>query len=318
MTKFLNNIYKYFVWIIIAISMVAYLAYYVLDFEGNIEKTVLDWRTWVHTLFVIWLQVMVLSGAYDSGVSTGINSDEFELADKLNNKIITSVNNEMEDFRKFVKKLNEHELQNIREDYLFKIGDKKIEELTKKERKKYNKLKAIRHDIYGFNLPLYYELSKNGTVKYQASIKKNQGKFMKQFKKIFTGILFAGMTINVAFSVGKLGSALTSLLVISSGLIMTFLSTFFPQLYKFKVELPKKVILKKTLYDSYVDFKNGTHVLKKLELGEAKEPVKQQVLEQLTTEDKPIINNANRDNLLTEPIQQHNNSFIKNRPLEQI
>lgn len=268
MTKFMDGIYKYFTWIIIALSMLAYFAYQILDFQGSIEKTLLDWQTWLHVAFIIFLNVTMVDGAFDSGVAVGINTEEFVLADKLNNKIITSVNNEMGDFRNYVKRLNHHELQNLRDDFLFKVGDKKVEELTKKELKQYNSLKPIRHDIYGFNLPLYYEISKNGQVKYQASIKKNEGKKTKKIFKVFNGMLFAGMTVNVVFSVNNVGDAFISLLIISVGLILTYLLTFFPQVFKFKNDLPKKVILKKTLYDSYVNFKNGTHTLKELKVTE--------------------------------------------------
>lgn len=275
MTKFMDGLYKYFTWIIIALSMLAYFAYQILDFKGDIGKTVLDWQTWVHVLFVIFLNVMVVSGAYDSGTVVGISSEEFNLADKLNNQIVSSVNNEMNDFRKYIKNLNNHELQSLREDFLFSHGDKTLEELTKKELKLYNKLKALRHNIYGFNLTLYYEMTKNGEVGYQASIKKNEGKKKKQFTKIFSGFLFAGMTVNVAFSVDNVGAAFISLLIIGVGLVLTYLLTFFPQVFKFKNDLPKKVILKKTLYDSYIDYKLGKHQLKKLELEDKKEVVEE-------------------------------------------
>src|SRR5690554_6646310 len=148
MTKFMDGLYKYFTWIVIALSLLAYFAYQILEFEGSIEQTISDWQTWVHALFVIYINVLTVSGAFDSGVSSGINSQEFNLADKLNNKIITSVNNEMDDFRDYVKKLNQHELQTLRDDFLFKVGDKEVEELTEKELKKYKNLKPIRHDIY--------------------------------------------------------------------------------------------------------------------------------------------------------------------------
>lgn len=287
-----------------AISMLAYFAYMILEFDGDIQKTLVDWRTWIHTAFVIFLNTTMLSGAFDSGVSVGINSEEFEIADKLNNKLIGSVNNEMEDFRKFIKILNQHELKNIQEDFLFKVGDKKVEDLTKRELKQFKKLKPVRHDIYGFNLPLYYELSKNGTIKYQASIKKNQGKFFRIIKKVVSGAMFAGMTINVVFSVGRVGPAFVSLLIISAGLVMTFLLTFFPQVYKFKVELPKKVILKNTLYDSYIDYKNGTHVLKKIELNNVSPVI----------ETKQPITNELKDNPLTEGIS-NTSPYFKNNPL---
>lgn len=268
MAKYLDKLYKGSVWIIITLSLIAYFAYRVMSLDGSITATLYDYQTYVQLLFVIFINVNMVSGSYDSATSQGINSEEFDLADKLNNKIIESVNNEMQDFRAYIKRLNQHELITLQEDYLFKVGDKTFDELTEQELKEYHALKPIRHNIYGFNLPLYYELSKNHEVNYAASIKKDEGKRKKQIKKVFSAALFATMTINMMFSADNVGAAFTSLIIISVGLALTFIMTFVPQLYKFKVELPKKVILKNTLYNSYIAFKNGTHKLKELKYDE--------------------------------------------------
>ena len=284
MAKYLDKLYKGSVWIIIVLSLIAYFAYRVMSFDGDVMLTLYDYQTYVQLLFVIFINVNMVSGAYDNATSQGINSEEFDLADKLNNKIIESVNNEMQDFRTYIKRLNQHELVNLQEDYLFKVGDKTVDELTDKELKEYNALKPIRHNIYGFNLPLYYELSKNREVSYAASIKKNEGKRIKQIKKVFSASLFALMTINMMFATDNVGAAFTSLVIISVGLALTFIMTFVPQYYKFKVELPKKVILKNTLYNSYIAFKNGTHKLKEL-----KEEVKDVTLQDTKEQDTVII-----------------------------
>jgi hypothetical protein len=268
MVKYMDKIYRNSVWILISVLLMGYFFYRTLKFSGSIEQTIQDWRTWVHLLFVMFLNVTMVSGTFDVANSVGLTTDEFELADKLNNKIITSVNNEMEGFRGYIKALNEHELISIREDYLFSIGDKKLKELTPKELKKYNKLKPIQHNIYGFNLPLYYEITANGKIEYKASIKKNQGKLMSQGKRALMGLLFGAMTVNVVFSLSNVMDALVSVLVITAGLLATFLLVYFPQVFKFKYELPKKVLLKNTLYNSYVEYKNGTHQLKKLDVEE--------------------------------------------------
>lgn len=267
MNKFMNWVYKYSVWLIMTLGLVAYLAFHTLQFEGEIESTLSDWRTYVHLVFVVFLQIMMVSASYDQALNQGVQTEEFELAEELNNEIIASVNNEMADFRAYVKKLNEHELQSIREDYLFSIGDKTVEELTPKEKKAYDKLKPVVHNIYGFNLPLFYELDKENKVSYKASIEKNEGKRKRMLKKVFTGVLFGSMTLNVAFSVDNVGAAFISLAIIAVSLFSTFVITFFPQMFKLKYELPKKVILKRTLYHSFIDYKNGTHTLKKLEVA---------------------------------------------------
>lgn len=248
--------------------LIGYFAYMVLEPTGSIEQTIKDWRSWLHIIFVVFMNNVMVSSAFDSATSYGIRSDEFNLADQLNNKIITSVNNEMYDFREYAKKLNENELQSIRDDYLFSIGDKKLTELTKRELKKYNKLKPVQHNIYGFNLPLYYEATKNGKIKYQASMKKNQGKSRRKLTKSITGIMFGAMTVNVAFSTNNVGDALISVLIIAVGLLVTFLMIFFPQAFKYKYDIPQKVILKNTFYEGYIQYKNGTHKLKTLIIEE--------------------------------------------------
>ena len=282
MTKFMDKVYKNSVWFVIGLSLLAYLAFRVMSFSGDIQSTLTDFQTYVQLLFVIFINVNMVSGAYDSATNQGISCEEFDNADKLNNKIIESVNNEMSDFRAYIKRLNQHELLNIQEDFLFKVGDKKVEDLTDKELKAYNKLKPIRHNIYGFNLPLYYEMSRNHEIKYSASIKTNEGKRKNQIRKIFTGALFGGMTINMMFAVENVGAAFTSLVIIMAGLAITYVMTFVPQLFKFKVELPKKVILKNTLYTGYVAFKNGTHKLKEFKYNEKEE----------TKDEKNIIGNS--------------------------
>lgn len=271
MNKWLDNIYKYSIWIILVLSLLAYVAYYTLTFDGTLQSAASDWRTWVHIAFVIYLNITMVTGAYDSGTTNGLSSPEFIQSDKLNNVIIGSVNNEMKDFRYYIKTLNKHELITIQEEYLFSVGDKQVEDLSPKELKKYKKLKPIQHNIYGFNLPLYYEMTRNGKISYQASVKKNQGKRSAQINKVFTGLMFGAMTVNMSVQLGNLGTAFTSLLVISAGLMITFLLSYVRQVIKYRFDIPKKVLLKHTLYKSYTEFKNGTHKLKIIEEEEKEE-----------------------------------------------
>jgi hypothetical protein len=210
------------------------------------------------------LNITVQSGAIDSGISNGLSSEEFELADKLNNKIIGSVNNEMDDFRVFIKKLNKAELLRMQEDFLFSVGDKKVEVLTDKELKKFKKLKPLQHNVYGFNLPLFYELTRDGKINYRASFNRNKGRAKARIMKIVSGVMFGGLTINMAFNTTGLGEALVSVLIIGIGLMLTFVMSFVPYTFKLRFDLPKKVILKKTLYDSYIDYKTGSHKLVKV------------------------------------------------------
>lgn len=264
MNKLLDNVYKYSVWIVTSLAIIGYFAYKTLTFDGSIESVLNSWDTWTNLAFIIFLNITVQSGAIDSGISNGLSSEEFELADKLNNKIIGSVNNEMDDFRVFIKKLNKAELLRMQEDFLFSVGDKKVEDLTDKELKKFKKLKPIQHNVYGFNLPLFYELTRNGKINYRASFNRNKGRAKARIMKIVSGVMFGGLTINMAFNTTGLGEALVSVLIIGIGLMLTFVMSFVPYTFKLRFDLPKKVILKKTLYDSYIDYKTGSHKLVKV------------------------------------------------------
>lgn len=260
-SKLLDKLYKHISWIIIAISIFGYLAYRTLRVEGSIEMILTDLNTWLNIFFVIWLNLNIQNGAINSGISAGIESQEFKLADELNNKIIKSVNNELKDFRYYVRQLNKEAKTQVEDDYLFKCGVDTYDELTDKQKKKFNRLKPIRHDISGFNLPLYYDMTHNGEIKYESTFNKQKGIWQKRVGKILNGILFGVMSVNVVLNVKGLGEALISVGVISSGLIITYLLSFFPPMFKLKFVIPKGVLLKQTLYKSYVEYKTQTHSL---------------------------------------------------------
>ena len=60
-------------------------------------------------------------------------------------------------------------------------------------------------------------------------------------------LVFSAMTVNMTVAVTNVGDAITSLLIIASGLIVTFLMVYTPQFMKFKKDLPNKVMAKKRL-----------------------------------------------------------------------
>lgn len=271
-SKLLDNLYKNLTWLIVLMSIIGYLAYRTFQMQGDIQSVANDPNTWLNIAFVIWLNLNVQSGAINSGISAGVDSEEFKAADEVNNKIIKSVNNEMVEFRKYVKTLNYNEMVRLQEDFLYKYGVNDVSELNKKQLRKFKKLKPIRHDISGFNLPLYYELTKNGEIKYESSFNKNKGMLRKRAGKVLTGILFGALSVNIAFNIDGLGEAMMSVIVISTNLIITYLLSFMPPMFRLKFVIPKGVILKHTLYSGYIEYKKGTHILKEI-------PIKKEVLE---------------------------------------
>lgn len=271
-SKLLDNLYKNLTWLIVLMSIIGYLAYRTFQMEGDIQSVANDPNTWLNIAFVIWLNLNVQSGAINSGITAGVDSEEFKAADEVNNKIIKSVNNEMVEFRKYVKTLNYNEMIRVQENFLYKYGVDDVSELNKKQLRKFKKLKPIRHDISGFNLPLYYELTKNGEIKYESSFNKNKGMLRKRAGKVLTGILFGALSVNIAFNIDGLGEAMMSVIVISTNLIITYLLSFMPPMFRLKFVIPKGVILKHTLYSGYIEYKKGTHILKEI-------PMKKEVLE---------------------------------------
>ena len=271
-SKLLDNLYKNLTWLIVLMSIIGYLAYRTFQMDGDIQSVANDPNTWLNIAFVIWLNLNVQSGAINSGITAGVDSEEFKAADEINNKIIKSVYNEMVEFRKYVKTLNYNEMIRVQENFLYKYGVDDVSELNKKQLRKFKKLKPIRHDISGFNLPLYYELTKNGEIKYESSFNKKKGMLRKRAGKVLTGILFGALSVNIAFNIDGLGEAMMSVIVISTNLIITYLLSFMPPMFRLKFVIPKGVILKHTLYSGYIEYKKGTHILKEI-------PMKKEVLE---------------------------------------
>ncbi|MCD8524532.1 MAG: hypothetical protein LRY67_01830 [Gammaproteobacteria bacterium] len=264
MNKVFDNLYKYSVWLVTALAIFAYFAYRVLEFDGDIKNVLTSVDAYLNLAFVIFLNLTVQSGATDSGISYGLSSAEFELAETINNNILREANGEMTSFRAFIRNLNQQELDKKRDDYLFSIGDKKVDELTRKEYRTYKKIKAIKHDISGFNLSLYYTIERGNKMSYSASFNKGEGRIKNKFVKILTGVLFGAMTINVVISASGVGSALLSILIIAFGLGLTFVMSFVPPAFKLKYDVPKRVIRKKTLWESYKSAPQEMKIIKEV------------------------------------------------------
>lgn len=282
-SKLLDKLYKYAVWVVVIASILAYLAYRTIQFDGDIQSVVTSADTWINIAFSVWLHLNILQGGTDSAVTSGLNSPEFQTADTLNNKIIRVINNEMKPFREYVKALNDNERAKLEEDFLFKYGVLSFDELTDKQKKKFKKLKPIVHDIYGYNLPLYYELTKDGKLSYKADYVKGKGLWGRRIGKTITAILFGIITVNIVFNVSGFGEALISVVIMSMGILITFLMSFMQPYFKLRYDTPKKVIMKANLYNGYVDYKNGISTLKVIEEPQEKKidppPIEEDVKE---------------------------------------
>lgn len=275
--QFLDKLSKYGVWAIMLLSILAYLLFSFLRIDPNIKTAVdvlKDPDFWFNLVFTVWLHLLIYRGASDSALTEGLNSDEFMSADSLNNKLIKSVNNEMDGFREYTKKLNYNERLNAQEEFLFQRGYNKYEDLPHDLKKKYDKLKYIQHDISGFNMPLYYESEKQNTIQYKANYVKGKREVWIIGRKLLTGVLFGILTVNQIFTTNldNVGAAFLQIALMSFGLIMNFVMSYTKPYFKLRYTIPKRVILKATFYSGYIDYKNGTHKLKDIPLVETPEP----------------------------------------------
>ena len=63
MNKWLDNVYRYSVWIITALAIIGYFAYRTLSFEGSVQSVIESWDTWTNLAFIIFLNLTVQTGA---------------------------------------------------------------------------------------------------------------------------------------------------------------------------------------------------------------------------------------------------------------
>ena len=276
MNKVFDKLYKYSIWIIVAVSILAYLFFRIIEFDGDIKGVLLSFSAWLNLAFVIFLNLTVQEGSINSAISYGLNSEEFKLADKINNTILEECNPKIKEFRAYIKNLNREELEKKRDDFLFAVGDKTVEELDEKELKKYNKLKGITRDITGFNLSLYYTANRQGKIKYGASYNRSKGTLFRKGKKVINGVLFGAMTVNVAIAASNFGAAMMAVLIISFGLMLTFVMSFVPSAFRLKYQIPQKVVEKNSLWKS---FKAAPEYMKKEVVEVVEEAIEQPIEE---------------------------------------
>ena len=266
----LDYIYKQMIWIVVVLSLGAYLLYRTIEFNGSIERVVNDPNAWLNTLFIVYLQITVQSGSRNQAMAVAMETEVFKKADEINDKIIKEVKNKMRKLRTYVRYLNEEEKAKIEDDFFFSNGDVPFEKMTKRQKRKFKKLKPLQHNIQGFNYPLYYQLDKNRTLSYEASFDASKGSKSRAIKKIMQGLIYSGITTNVAFNANGIKEAFISIGIISVGLIITFVLSYHPVYFKLTKQLPKIVIQKDNLYQSFLENEHSVSEEKTVEFSNQK------------------------------------------------
>ncbi len=252
--NFLNFIEKNKYWLVFIGSVIVYFTYSILVVEIEIQTVIKDWRSWLHTAFVYYLTIVIVNTAINSAMTKGMETEEYKLADEINKKLIKKFNNNAKAFREYVKEINDQELKMVQDNFLLKRRKETVEELTKRERRKFKRLRSFEHDITSFSYPLHVEnMSRGRVITYKATIK--SGKTRRLITQLFNAVIFSYITFNSFVGVEKVGDAFVSLCVMLSGLSLTFIFVYSPIYYQCKYSLPIMVLNKKTLFDSFEEQK---------------------------------------------------------------
>lgn len=305
MNNTLDKLYKGIGWLIIGISLLAYFFAQILVLNGDIISTITSFEGILHMLFVVFLNIMVVGLANDKGTIDGLESQEFQKAEELNKVLITFYNNFKERFRNYIWGLNKYEKHILEEDFLYHVGVKTKEELTKKQLKEFNKLKPIKHNIQGFNLPLYYETNRKNEISYDSSYDARRGKTKMQIKKFITGMLFGSMTINMIADWKNVGAAFVSLIIIAVGLVFNYFMQVYIPYNILKRIIPKKVLNKNNLK---LSFESGVEKIEEFTKSLEKEVIKQNDNQETLDKEKEVIqtDDSNQETLDKEEEECYN------------
>lgn len=260
MKKAMNVISNYSSWLILGLSLIVYFAFQILTFDIPIIELVSDWKSILNILLTTTLHAMAVPTAKDSALSNGIETKAFKEANKKNNDFIPEFNKNKKEFRFYVKELNRSELETVRDNFLYSVGDKEIDELTDKERKEYNKLRGLVHNITDINLPLLYTKQKGNNMNYDSSVDPNKEKKKGVVGKVFKGLLFGAMTIQPMVNYGNFKNAFTSMVILGGGLAITFIMNYLPLFNKLTKTIPMVVDSKISLYNGFKKWTPPTNI----------------------------------------------------------
>lgn len=254
MKKATDHVFKFGSIYITALTILVYFFFKILDMGGDlfIKDITANWTDYlINTLLTIFLHQTVMTSAVDTATSNGLESVEFKKADNLNREIVNDVEANYEDFIDFIGTLNELERKQRQRTFYLSVGKKHYDELTKKEKKKFKKLIYQYHDISNFNNHCFIEVTKDGNINYDATYQMDKLRLRARLTKVISSILFGIITGNVALKASGVVDAMVSVLIMVFALIITYVVTSTPVLHKLKATIPRKVINKMTLVNTY-------------------------------------------------------------------
>lgn len=278
----MEKLQKWYSWIVILLIIVVHFFFLAGAFgDFNIQNIITDPYAIIHLVFTTASSVIMTGVGADKGIERGLETPEFQKADKLNNETNLKIQPHRRAFNLYIRTLNQESKEEVQENFLMEHGVLSERELTKKQLKKFKKLKYVKYDTSNAILPLFYEQTRGNKVKIEATFDPKAHKRKGMIKKAFLGVLTSALTVDLIFNFKNFGDAFATILMVVSSLILVYTLHLMPPIYKLKQELPNKVINKFTLWQGFEGRKDEMYELLKVEqdkILKEMEQEKQQIL----------------------------------------
>ena len=254
MSEKIDKFYGIINYFILAGILIAYFIYYALSYDKSFVDIISDWTTIVHTAFVIFAQIITISIAHGKSLDDALSHVNFIDANKLNNEIIKFFRQHYEELLNYITKLNKNEREATERDFLFANEVVSVKELNKKQLKRFKKLKPLVYSSKGIIKPIYSKSNKGNRVDYDASINIDGKKFRSMLTKIFTGVLFALLTVQVSIVWNNMGQAFFATTILASGMAITFFFNYSKLMRALTKVAPELVGNKENFYLGFKEY----------------------------------------------------------------
>lgn len=256
MSKRIEKIYNSLDLIFLLVIIIVWFIFEFIDYGSNIFEVFKQQKNIMRAVLTISIQVITAGIGTNKGIEIGINSEEFEKADKKNSEIVSYVNENFERVLDFIEYKNDLELTVVRKEFLRSIEKRSVDELTPKQLRKYNKLKHWKWTAKGLALPLYYEHSKGKTHSFNISFNAKAHKVRSMTQKLINGVLLSFLGLDIMINSKNLNSALTSTMLLVGGMVITFSFGFIKPYNKLKIRIVKETDNKYRFYEEFKKYIN--------------------------------------------------------------
>lgn len=211
-----------------------------------------DWQNIVYSILNAFAGIAAMIMGSTTGIDYSLAHPDFIEAEKKNKEAVKYFNDNSEKVLKVIYEKNKMEKKLVQQDFLLSRGVTKEEELSKRDLKKFKKLKHDKYTTKGLTNSLYYTGSRGRTKNFDASY--NDGNtFFKSVRKVIKTLILPTVSINTAIRFTNIGDALKSSIILAITMAAIFLFEYITKVSVLLKVVPKKAAAK---YDFYEEVKN--------------------------------------------------------------